>query len=240
MLKFFRKIRRNLLDEGNLKRYLIYAVGEILLVVIGILIALQINNWNENNKHSKVLSEVITEIREDLISDSLSISNLLKLRKEDYRVQQRVINSFEEKMPFNEQIKSDLGRVMIERPLFLVTNGFDLLKELNISSLKDKSLRTSLITYYQNTKLAIEKEVEDDKREFWNVMLPYIRHNFKEWIFGQYGIPYDYEKVQDDDYFLSSLKNNLVNCQGTISVLETGLESINNLCIQLDKKLDKK
>ena len=50
MLKFFRKIRQKLLSENKLDRYLIYAVGEIILVVIGILIALQINNWNEGRK----------------------------------------------------------------------------------------------------------------------------------------------------------------------------------------------
>jgi len=50
MIKFFRKIRQNLLSEGNTGKYLKYAIGEIVLVVIGILIALQINNWNENRK----------------------------------------------------------------------------------------------------------------------------------------------------------------------------------------------
>ncbi|MGB5316110.1 MAG: DUF6090 family protein [Robiginitalea sp.] len=48
MIKFFRKIRQRLLTENNFNRYLVYAIGEIILVVIGILIALQINNWNQN------------------------------------------------------------------------------------------------------------------------------------------------------------------------------------------------
>ena len=48
MIKFFRKIRQNLLSEGKTGKYLKYAIGEIILVVIGILIALQINNWNTN------------------------------------------------------------------------------------------------------------------------------------------------------------------------------------------------
>lgn len=53
MLKFFRKIRQNLIAKGNVKRYLFYAIGEILLVVIGILLALQINNWNEQKKEKR-------------------------------------------------------------------------------------------------------------------------------------------------------------------------------------------
>jgi len=47
MIKFFRKIRQQLLAENKFTKYLIYAIGEIVLVVIGILIALSINNWNE-------------------------------------------------------------------------------------------------------------------------------------------------------------------------------------------------
>lgn len=47
MIKFFRKIRKQLLTENRFSRYFVYAIGEIVLVVIGILIALQLNNWNE-------------------------------------------------------------------------------------------------------------------------------------------------------------------------------------------------
>lgn len=50
MIKFFRNIRQNLLNEGKTSKYFKYAIGEIILVVIGILIALQINNWNEGRK----------------------------------------------------------------------------------------------------------------------------------------------------------------------------------------------
>lgn len=50
MLKFFHTIRKKLIEEDNTRKYLLYAIGEILLVVIGILIALQINNWNQERK----------------------------------------------------------------------------------------------------------------------------------------------------------------------------------------------
>ena len=67
MIKFFRKIRHKLLNEGRLRKYLIYAIGEILLVMIGILLALQVNNWNEKNKKKEIqltqLSDLKIEIK---------------------------------------------------------------------------------------------------------------------------------------------------------------------------------
>ena len=65
MIKFFRQIRQNLIMENKTGKYLKYAIGEIVLVVIGILIALQINNWNENRKEKQqekaILYQLITK-----------------------------------------------------------------------------------------------------------------------------------------------------------------------------------
>ncbi|GAG86687.1 unnamed protein product, partial [marine sediment metagenome] len=69
MIKFFRKIRQNLLSEGKTGKYLKYAIGEIILVVIGILIALQINNWNIENRNRNLESEIIREIQDNLQFD---------------------------------------------------------------------------------------------------------------------------------------------------------------------------
>jgi len=69
MLKFFRTIRKKLIEEDNVRKYLLYAVGEILLVVIGILIALQVNNWNEQRKTLNNVNQTIQEIRSNLYQD---------------------------------------------------------------------------------------------------------------------------------------------------------------------------
>lgn len=67
MIKFFRKICQNLLNEGKTTRYFKYAVGEIALVVIGILIALQINDWNQrridSSSEDKYLMAIVSEIK---------------------------------------------------------------------------------------------------------------------------------------------------------------------------------
>lgn len=73
MLKFFRKIRQQLITENRVSKYLLYAIGEIALVVIGILIALSVNNWNEERK-SKIKVDTFKEkIISDLIKDTLNI-----------------------------------------------------------------------------------------------------------------------------------------------------------------------
>jgi hypothetical protein len=73
MIKFFRKIRQNLLSEGKTGKYLKYAIGEIVLVVIGILIALQINNWNENRKTDSIKQSYYSQIIFDLDKETKNI-----------------------------------------------------------------------------------------------------------------------------------------------------------------------
>jgi hypothetical protein len=101
MIKFFRKIRQSVLSENNFSKYLIYAIGEIILVVIGILIALQINNWNENRKtintqekylvllkketdaNIKELNRVILRVDSTFNAQKYLISNLMTLSERE-------------------------------------------------------------------------------------------------------------------------------------------------------------
>ncbi len=78
MLKFFRTIRKKLIDEGNVRKYLLYAIGEILLVVIGILIALQVNNWNEERKDKDKSYSYLIRLNEDIDLILTDVDNSLK------------------------------------------------------------------------------------------------------------------------------------------------------------------
>ena len=69
MITLFRRIRQKLTDSGSITKYLLYAVGEILLVVIGILIALQVNNWNENRKGQALSNQYLISLHADLSED---------------------------------------------------------------------------------------------------------------------------------------------------------------------------
>ena len=87
MIKFFRKIRQNLLSEGKTGKYMKYAIGEIVLVVIGILIALSINNWNENRKAYSKSKNYLTEMLKDLESDTLSFNTGIRGISEDIQIE---------------------------------------------------------------------------------------------------------------------------------------------------------
>ncbi len=68
MLGFLRRIRRSLIEEGHLRKYFVYAAGEILLVMIGILLALQVNNWNERSKERERQLENLAVLRTEILS----------------------------------------------------------------------------------------------------------------------------------------------------------------------------
>ena len=85
MINFFRRIRKKLANDNKPLKYMRYAIGEIVLVVIGILIALQVNNWNEDYKESLAIKNVLIEIKEDLIQDKAELERNIELRTEDLK-----------------------------------------------------------------------------------------------------------------------------------------------------------
>ncbi|MFZ1424528.1 MAG: DUF6090 family protein [Saprospiraceae bacterium] len=80
MIKFFRTLRQQLLSDNKFNKYLVYAIGEIILVVIGILIALQINNWNESEKSKHQEQIILKNILKDLESDKIGLNKIIEAR----------------------------------------------------------------------------------------------------------------------------------------------------------------
>jgi hypothetical protein len=74
MLTFFRKIRKALLDSGSARKYLLYAIGEIALVMIGILLALQVNNWNEWRKDRITERALLIQLHEEFINNKAELA----------------------------------------------------------------------------------------------------------------------------------------------------------------------
>ena len=100
MIKFFRRIRYNLMETGKTAKYLKYAIGEIALVMIGILLALQVNNWNEKRKAYNdsiiYLSEIVSDLQKDTIHFNHGIKTLNRLIADEEWVLNRTDYSYKD------------------------------------------------------------------------------------------------------------------------------------------------
>ncbi len=83
MITFFRRFRQKFLAEKRLSKYLLYAIGEIALVMIGILLALQVNNWNENRKNKSLLASYTKSLIQDLQQDTIILNELISFATKD-------------------------------------------------------------------------------------------------------------------------------------------------------------
>ncbi|KPM32941.1 Beta-lactamase [Croceitalea dokdonensis DOKDO 023] len=140
MIKFFRRIRRTLIDQNQMGKYFKYAIGEILLVVIGILIALQINNWNEDRKTNNVRNNYLNQVVIDLEADKAYYT--------------KVINSLEKNLVKYEGYKSlyDTPDLEMLEVLYYVKENFTnftLRIEINTSTIKTM-INTGTINLIEN------------------------------------------------------------------------------------------
>lgn len=84
MLKFFRKIRRKLLAENKFSKYLLYAIGEVILVVVGILIAIQIDFWNTAIKNDKLKAVYTLNLINELVKDTIQLKARIKVNEDQF------------------------------------------------------------------------------------------------------------------------------------------------------------
>jgi hypothetical protein len=148
MIKFFRRIRQNLLSKGKTGKYFKYAIGEIVLVMIGILLALQVNNWNENQKKRIIEKEVISSLHNDFQSAKLEIVGLIKLLDgRNDKLSTLSKNCSLKKTPtISQEAMDSLIWGGYALPTFNPPNGTlsDLLSSGKIDVIRNKELRKSL------------------------------------------------------------------------------------------------
>jgi len=104
MIKFFRKIRQILLTENKFSKYILYAIGEIALVMIGILLALQVNNSNEQRKSKVQEIEILKGIKQDLVNDTTDISYNVRGYEFYIELDSLILSHFYHKKKFNKLV----------------------------------------------------------------------------------------------------------------------------------------
>ena len=172
MIKFFRKIRQKLLSDGKIADYIKYAVGEILLVVVGILIALQINNWNTNRLDRISERDYLTRISNDLSVDTVNFSwtiNTLEAKQESLGAILELINNGQLKTADSAAVISYLftGALLSIGHPGIASGTYEELKNTGaMKNVTNTQLRSALNDYYflrehQNDRIEKRREQSD-------------------------------------------------------------------------------
>jgi len=152
MLKIFRSIRQKLVTEGRIKNYLTYATGEIILLVIGILIALQLNNWNNDRTNRQKELDYLKNIQRDLRDQLQDIENQYEYELTQMNNANELIKSYEidASHRFSDTVLARLTSLIMRSNFVLVDPTFQDLKSTgNLILINNYSLRDELIRYYQ-------------------------------------------------------------------------------------------
>jgi len=174
MSNLFRSFRHSLIQKYLMGKYIKYALGEIILVVIGILIALQINNWNQSMKDQKLEQQYYCRLLEDVKQDYSNYNTSVDLLNEKLEANNTLLQKLlDDTMPLDSISPYILASVKLSNmDAIATTNAFDDIKSSgNLNIIKDFSLKEKLTSYYESlesTSSVIESNGKSvtDKRFF--------------------------------------------------------------------------
>ncbi|MBO0322804.1 hypothetical protein J0X14_10885 [Muricauda sp. CAU 1633] len=139
MLKLFRKVRKQLIAEKKFRNYLIYAIGEIFLVVIGILIALAIDNANDNRIKREKEQVYLKGLKEEFETSKIKLEELIGYNKDSYEAAVTIVDLMDKQEPPSEEKLSELFVTAFAYDIFFNPNNSLLNEMINSGSLKDIS-----------------------------------------------------------------------------------------------------
>jgi hypothetical protein len=240
MISLFRKIRQKLLTQNKVTRYLAYAIGEIFLVVVGILIALQINNANETNKLQRKEVILLTEMKSNLQSDLLDLEFNIQGNKARHFSNQVILTALQEKRPFHDSLRSHFGNIFGNFQLSENTASWENLKSVGLDLISNDSLRNR-ISYLYSTRYVYlentEKGVDDGYQ--WDYLYPMVLENLTMDTIWESASPADYEALLSNKKFQEVLKMNLFIRNFQQDQYEELKGIVMDLISQIDRQLTK-
>ena len=244
MLRFFSKIRYQLAAQSRAAKYMRYAVGEILLVVIGILIALQINNWNENRKqHVKDLdflkslkNEILTDTiflnskKQEFIENNIRIKSTInifdqttQLTESQYQITETSLRDFEKLTPYNKN-----------------TERNDIILAEGVLDRIDAELNHKYVLYVEKTKSnndVIKKLGESLQLIAINDVGPKVAYNAKDTLRNR--VDFDFEEIRYNNVIRNALVKSKWYREDAIRMILEQLTMAEELLDRINKKLDR-
>jgi hypothetical protein len=222
MTPFFRKIRKTLADDNKPLKYMRYAIGEIVLVVIGILIALQINNWNEKRNNAIQELQLLKSCKIGLLKDLSDIDQNIKTHNRSIASVELILKIIEDNQPYNDTLSKHFGNVLASTKFFYSTSSFETIKSKGVDLITNITLRNQIIDVYDSNYtffLKIDNRQSDEiRRGSTDIFSTRFEESDKYKILDTeniqgYIVPLDFESLKKDQeflYYLKSLKNKTI------------------------------
>ncbi|MFK2821300.1 DUF6090 family protein [Flavobacteriaceae sp. LMIT009] len=181
MIKFFRKIRQSLINQNRIRKYLIYAVGEIILVVLGILIALNLNNRNEQRKTEAKIEVIFSDIMDELVSNIDKTTQIMRYYNKRDSIIYLVLNDrFTAEDYQSNKLASSItwGLTGWHMTLNLTNSAYkNLIEDLDATPAKYKEVLKDLNHLYSSLKTVVDKN-DKDMSEFIEKNSEFNRRNY--------------------------------------------------------------
>jgi hypothetical protein len=212
MIKFFRSIRKDLMEKNKTGKYLKYAIGEIVLVVIGILIALQINNWNEERKDNIAEINILQDIQGSISTDIDQLKLRIELAKNDVRSANIILDHIERGLPYNDSlskhfviITSTAGKDFTPQ-----ISAYKVLEFKGVDLIGNNQLKKDILNLYNIDYNTLVYEYDNFKKNIHDYGRPIARSLFITTSNNSEGLPglkpVDYRSLSSNVLLINTLK----------------------------------
>ncbi len=227
-MRLFRNIRQKLAAENKVAAYLRYAVGEIILVVIGILIALQVNNWNEGRKDAKFEHEILSLIDQNLKQDSISLSFELSRTKLAIHLTDRLLEQVALKN-YGDSLNFWMGKIISFERFRSQSSAYEMLKAKGLENISDKKLQMALISYYDQSLYQVYQAINDVVLSFNKDWTPLLKKEFTDFKWTDYCKPSNPKEFFEKPSTITLFKLYQDNRRGLVRNGENSLEKISEI-----------
>ena len=194
------------MQKNKTGKYLKYAIGEIILVVIGILIALQINNWNGYRKERAKETKILKNIRFDLQQTLAELESAIVFNKSTLSEIKKIENYSKNILPYSEELDYSFGLLPHFYVSLITSSSYKSLQTVGVGIIKNNSIEDQIINMYDVTLADILDYNKDEERLQSLTVMPFFSKNFRYTDNSVYSAkPNDYNKLIGNEEFLNVL-----------------------------------
>ena len=240
MLKFFRKIRQHLLAESKFSKYMLYALGEIVLVVIGILIALQINNWNDARKLESRELVLLEELKLNLETNQVNLERDIGTQIEGARHIDSLLYHLDHQLPYDPSFSRHIQHGDFAPDVILTSSAFETLKSGGLELIRSDSLRRQIIELFEVTYPYLMQETRRLEDQVWPaVVVPMLQKYLRSNDEGM-PMPVDYNAMLNDREFANMWSRRRMMRNGSTQQKQRAVQKTEAVIRALERELKRR